>query len=237
MDEQAFRKYMKANRRSESATNRCVSYVGVFAQFLADLNPQIELDAATEGDLEHFVAWSKVEQKNTKTLLWALTHYFSFISNQDLAREASKLRQNEIKRQPLPLKEIRKLHTSDLSKLAEIGITNVSELLNAAKTPTARRDLASNTNISEKSILEMAKLADLCRIPGVKGIRARLYFDAGVDTLEKMAEWDPLELREMLIDFVEKTGFDGIAPWLKEAQYSVRTASKLPKMLELQADG
>jgi hypothetical protein len=67
----------------------------------------------------------------------------------------------------------------------------------------------------------------------VKGIRARLYFDAGVDTLEKMAQWDPVELREMLIEFVNQSNFDGIAPWPKEAHFTVETARKLPKILKL----
>jgi hypothetical protein len=233
IDELGFRKYMKANRRSESATNRCVAYVGDFAQFLTALKPSKDVEDATEADLEQFVAWSKAEDKNTKTLLWALGHYFSFLSNRDLAWKASQLRQNEIKRQPIPLKEIRNLREDDLDKLAAAGIQNINDLLEAAKTPQGRTDLAMSSKVAQGAILEMAKLADLCRIPGVKGIRARLYYDAGVDTLEKMAQWDPEDLREMLIEFVEKTAFDGIAPWLKEAQFSVETARTLPKLLEL----
>jgi hypothetical protein len=66
----------------------------------------------------------------------------------------------------------------------------------------------------------------------VKSVRARLYYDAGVDTVEKMAEWDPEELREMLIAFVEQTGFDGVAPLPKEARNTVETARKLPKIVE-----
>jgi len=76
------------------------------------------------------------------------------------------------------------------------------------------------------------KLSDLARITGVKGIRARLYYDAGVDTVEKMAKWDAEKLREMLVSFVERTRFDGIAPLPKEAEFTVKTAKKLPKVVE-----
>jgi hypothetical protein len=62
----------------------------------------------------------------------------------------------------------------------------------------------------------------------VKSIRARLYYDAGVDTLDKMAKWNPDKLRTMLIDFVQRTGFDGIAPLPKEAEFTVNEARKLP---------
>jgi hypothetical protein len=76
------------------------------------------------------------------------------------------------------------------------------------------------------------KLSDLARIPGLKNIRARLYYEAGVDSIKKLAVWDPEELRAMLVDFVEETGFEGIAPWPKEASSAVKTAKKLPEMVD-----
>ena len=81
-------------------------------------------------------------------------------------------------------------------------------------------------------ILELVKLSDLARIPGVKGVRARLYCDAGVDTMEKMAEWRPEELRQMVDEFVERTGFEGIAPLPAEARFTVAQAKRLPKIVE-----
>jgi len=108
----------------------------------------------------------------------------------------------------------------------------VEEMLPAGLTCNKRLELSAKTEIPVDAILEFVKLSDLARIPGVKGIRARLYYDAGVDTIEKMAEWDPKELREMLIEFVERTGFDGIAPLPKEAKFSVEKAKKLPKIVE-----
>jgi len=47
-----------------------------------------------------------------------------------------------------------------------------------------------------------------------------------------MAEWDPKALRAMLIKFVDRTGFDGMAPLPKEAEFSVEKAKKLPKIVE-----
>ena len=76
------------------------------------------------------------------------------------------------------------------------------------------------------------KLSDLARIPGIKSIRARLYYDAGVDSVQKIAKWNPNEFRRMLIEFDERTGFDGMAPLPKEAKFSVEKAKKLPKIVE-----
>ena len=61
---------------------------------------------------------------------------------------------------------------------------------------------------------------------------ARLYHDAGADTLEKIAQWEPEELRKMLAEFVNKTKFEGIAPLPKEVNSCVKTARRLPKIIE-----
>jgi hypothetical protein len=47
-----------------------------------------------------------------------------------------------------------------------------------------------------------------------------------------MARWEPDKLRVMLLDFVEKTRFQGIAPLPKEAEFTVAEAKKLPKIIE-----
>ena len=119
-----------------------------------------------------------------------------------------------------------------MQKLAAVGIENVEQMLEAGRTRSGRRELSAQTGIPHDAILEFVKLSDLARIGGVKNIRARLYHDAGVDTVEKMAQGDAEELRAMLIEFVERTGFDGIAPLPKEARHAVADAKALPKIVE-----
>jgi hypothetical protein len=55
-------------------------------------------------------------------------------------------------------------------------------MLQAGKTPLEWNILSEKTGIFVERILELVKLSDLVRIPGVKGIRARLYFHAGLET-------------------------------------------------------
>lgn len=76
------------------------------------------------------------------------------------------------------------------------------------------------------------QLSDLARLPGVKGIRARLYYEAGVNSLEKMARWEPEALRTMVTTYVERTGFAGAPPLPKEVSSTVANAQKLPKVIE-----
>ena len=63
-------------------------------------------------------------------------------------------------------------------------------------------------------------------------MRARLYYDAGLDTPEKIAAREPDELRRYLAEFIERTGFEGIVPLPKELDNLVRAARTLPALVE-----
>ncbi len=119
-----------------------------------------------------------------------------------------------------------------MKKLAALGIRNVKDMLEAGQTRKAREELSVKTGIPAETILELVKLSDLSRLEGVKGIRARLYYDAGIDTVEKMAKQDPQKLRTKFIEFVKKTHFNGIPPLPKEIENSIAKAKKLPKTIE-----
>jgi hypothetical protein len=92
--------------------------------------------------------------------------------------------------------------------------------------------LAKESGVPLGNIIELLKLSDLARIPGLKKVRARLYYEAGLDTLEKITGWDPEEMRQMFNEFIKQTGLDGIASLPKEAASTVATAKHLPKIVE-----
>ena len=58
----------------------------------------------------------------------------------------------------------------------------------------------------------------------MKGVRARLYYDAGLDTVEKITYMDPDELRERMLTYGEETGLVGVPTLPVEANYSVEKA-------------
>ena len=233
MDETGFERFLRRGGRSPSATTRCIRYVQEFEQFLQANRDGRTLDKADSTDLEMFVASIESEPRaSAKTHLWALRYYYEYAPNAELRSQAASMREQRIKRTPFPLSGFRGVEPECVAKLASAGIRNVSEMLEAGRTPQDRLALAEETGVPLDAILECVKLSDLARIPGTKGIRARLYYDAGIDTLEKMSEWDPVELQAMVTDFVERTGFDGIAPLPKEAASAVATAKRLPKVVE-----
>ena len=136
------------------------------------------------------------------------------------------------KQNPFMLRAFRGLDAKHVAILEARGIKTAEALLRIGATPDRRDDLSRETGLPVAAILEMVKLSDLSRLPGVKGIRARLYYDAGVDSVEKMAAWEPEPLRLMMAAFVERTGFDGIPPLPKEVSSTIANARRLPKVVE-----
>jgi hypothetical protein len=233
MEKEEFEKYLKRGGRSPSVIQQCLHLVGEYETYLLEHKGGVSIEEARPVDLEEFVKWIEQHPKSSvKNHLWALRYYFDFTVNRELRDCASKLRQERIKRKPFSLKEFRDVDQDCVGKFASIGIVDVAQMLEAGSTPVKRQSLSKKTGVPIDTILEFVKLSDLARITGLKGIRARLYYDAGVDTIEKLAEWDPEELRVTLNEFVERTGFKGIAPLPKEVKHTVETARKLTRVVE-----
>jgi hypothetical protein len=232
MNEPEFRKYLKRGGRSASVIERCVRQQAEFQAYLDEVYPGTSVDEATPEMLENYVSWVESEPKTSaKNHLWALRYYFDFIHADEMKSLAGELRQERIKRKPFQIKKFRGLNPEQVEKLAAEGIENVKQMVAAGKTPAQREALSKRTGIPLDAILELVKLSDLARLGGVRSIRARLYHDAGL-TPAVIATWEPDELREMLLAWVDETGFDGIAPLPKEARNLVREARRIPKIVE-----
>jgi len=232
MDEEEFFKFLKRGGRTPSVARQVIATVRAFEHYLAEQRDK-GLDEAAGQDLEAYVAWLEREpKKSAKGHLHALHYYYDYTTNETMARLASMLRQERIERAPFPLREFRGVQPEHVEKLEAIGIRNVDQMLAAGRTQADRETLARRAGIPEAVALELAKLSDLARIPGVKGIRARLYYDVGVDSVEQMAHWEPEALRLMAADFAQRTGFEGIAPLPAEVKFTVAYAKKLPKVVE-----
>jgi hypothetical protein len=109
---------------------------------------------------------------------------------------------------------------------------NSEQLLCAGRTAAARQQLAEQTGVPLEAILELVMLSDLARIPGLKNVRARLYYNAGVHTPQEIASWEAEPLRLMLEDFVRRTNFPGIPPLPKEVQSTIASARDLEQVVE-----
>ncbi|MHA2429214.1 MAG: DUF4332 domain-containing protein [Candidatus Hermodarchaeia archaeon] len=235
MNEEAFRRFLKRGGRKAHVVDTVIHLVRHFEAYLNKFLSGKTLNEATPEDLETYVQWYEQDEEATANRhLWGIRYYYRFTNNRTMAIRVSELREARTSktRKSFRIRDFRGVNEDYVGKLEAVGIRDVEQMRQQGATPTQRADLAEKTGIPEESILVFVRLSDLARLPGVKAIRTRLYYDAGIDTLEKMAKWDPVALRLMLIEFVEKTGFDGIAPLPKEAANAVKVAGELPRVIE-----
>ena len=72
------------------------------------------------------------------------------------------------------------------SKLKAERIRSSAKLLERARTPKGRKQLAELSGIPQEQILKWANMADLMRVPGVAAEYAELLAAAGVDTVKEL---------------------------------------------------
>ena len=193
--------------------------------------PGKTIDRTTTEALETYI--SQIESESGESAskpLWALRYYFDFIGNQALSDLAGDLRAERIKRKPFHIRDFRGVDPAQVAKLESLYIENIDQMLDAGRTPKLRQQLTEQTGLPLEVILEFVKLSDLARLGAVRSVRARLYHDAGFIP-ETIAQWEPEELHAMLVDFVQETNFDGIAPLPKEVKNLVADARKLPPLV------
>jgi hypothetical protein len=237
MDENEFRVFMKKQGRSWGTIEKCVELTKEFEEFLQTHRNGIALEGAQPADLEAFIDSGEKALGSANSYLWGIGRYYEFTRNDDMRKFASRMRQQKIeKRRPkhkgVTLKNIQGADPGHVGKLAALGIKDTQALLDAGCTPEKRRELSGKSGIPVDDILSLVKMADLTRIVDIKGVRVRLLFDSGIDTVEKVAMCDPKALRERLIEVNEEKEILKRHPTLVETTYWVTQAKELPRVLE-----
>lgn len=232
MDEAAFRQHLKRAGKQAHVIDGLVAQVGRFASFLEEDGRG--LDDARPADLDNYAAAQAAGRGGGGSHVRALALYYAFAGRPELAAHAAALReaQTAAARRAFALRDFRGVDVATVEALAARGVVDVADMLAAGRTPEQRRALATAAGVAPERVLELVKLSDLARLGGLKGVRARLYYDAGADTPAAIAAWEPEALEHMLADFVARSGFEGLAPLPKEVRSTVRAARALPPAVE-----
>jgi predicted flap endonuclease-1-like 5' DNA nuclease len=117
------------------------------------------------------------------------------------------------------------------AKLEAAGISTVESLLERGATPKGRQDLAEQTDIGGKLILEWVNLADLFRIKGIGEEFSDLLEEAGVDTVPELAQRNPEDLHSKLVEVNEAKKVVRRVPGLSQVQDWVAQAKELPRVV------
>ena len=147
------------------------------------------------------------------------------------------MRQQEINkgrgtRRSLGLQDLPGIAAEQIEKLAAIGIVDVDGVLENGRTREEREELSRRSGVPPDEILRLVKLADLTRIVDIKGVRVRLLYEAGVDTVAKVSTYDPERLRQKLVEVNEENRILKRHPTLVETRYWITQAKALPQVVE-----
>jgi hypothetical protein len=231
MNKNEFIQRMRIDKKSQSTIKRNIEFTKSFEKYLLE-NKKKKIEGAIPKDLENFRVWAeKNKLKNIRMYFMSLAAYYKYLHKKPMVLKAKEL-MGLIELGTYKLKEFQDINRKNIEKLNRNGIKTARQILEIGYTKEGRNKLSKITNLPVDSILELVKLSDLARIPGVKKVRARLYYEAGLDTLEKTAACDTEELRKISAEYIKKTSFKGIPPTPKEAEHTVTMAKYLKKYVE-----
>ena len=114
-------------------------------------------------------------------------------------------------------------------KLKRAGVGSTDSLLSMGGTVAGRKELAKNSGISEKLILEWVNHVDLFRIKGVGEEYADLLEEAGVDTVVELAQRKADKLLQKMTEVNSRKNLVNKMPALSQVEYWVAQAKKLPR--------
>lgn len=113
-------------------------------------------------------------------------------------------------------------------KLEEAGIKTTEALLKIGGTPGGRKQIAADTGIDAKKILEWVNRADLMRIRGVGSEYSDLLEASGVDTVKELATRRPDNLHARMIEVNAAKKLVRRPPALAAVEAWVDEAKSLP---------
>jgi predicted RecB family nuclease len=126
---------------------------------------------------------------------------------------------------------IEDIDADDAEKLKSVGIRTTEKLLEAAKSPGGRRQLAATTKLDEKRLLRWANIADKLRIRGMGKEYAGLLREVGVDTVRELRYRNPERLAKSMAEANKRRKLVRFLPSEKLVQRWVEQAKKLPQKI------
>jgi hypothetical protein len=108
---------------------------------------------------------------------------------------------NSMLPKPNKIRDFRGISTETVSRLEKIGIKNTAQLYPKVLTPGLRQNLAAEASVPIAEIIELTRLTDLSRIRWAGATFARMLYDLGIDSVEKVTKASPEMLHERVNKF------------------------------------
>jgi site-specific recombinase XerD len=167
---------MKQAKKSPATISAYINSVKLFEDFLQKHETINNLDEALPDNLKAFVDWGIDKGENVYRHFWGIRMYYEFIQRpgmDDKIREWMEYLQNETRK----LREFPNVDRNAIKKLSAMEISTVNQFLLVGSTPEKREILSQESGISPDTILELFILSELSRLPGLKKVRGRLFYE------------------------------------------------------------
>jgi len=116
-------------------------------------------------------------------------------------------------------------------KLKNNGIRSIESLLQKSASANGRKELEMKTGIGHALILEWVNLADLFRVKGIGEEYSDLLEEAGVDTVVELAQRNPENLYQKIIEVNQQKHLVRRPPSLKSVRSWISQAKALPRVV------
>ena len=127
------------------------------------------------------------------------------------------------------ISEIEGIGPAYAEKLDDAGIQTVEALLEKAAQPEARKRIAADSGVPEKSLLRWVNMADLFRINGVGEEYADLLERAGVDTVVELSRRNAENLHDKMKSINAEESLVRALPSAGTVEKWVAHAKELPR--------
>jgi predicted flap endonuclease-1-like 5' DNA nuclease len=114
------------------------------------------------------------------------------------------------------------------AKLQGIGIRTTKALLDRAKDPKGRKEVAEESGLDTSQILKWANMCDLMRIKGVAEEYSELLEAAGVDTVKELRNRNSANLAAKMAEVNAEKKLVRLVPSEKTVDKWVEQAKTLP---------
>lgn len=131
------------------------------------------------------------------------------------------------------LKELDCISEKYILLLKDSGIKTSSQILCKFK---CHEEILRASEKYDIPYLEMHKivcLCDLMRLPGVKCVRAELYFNCNIRNIADMAKQDLINIKQCICNYIEETNSKRAVPLNKELNTQIAWAKVMPVVLKI----
>ncbi|MBN1411784.1 MAG: hypothetical protein JW969_13130 [Spirochaetales bacterium] len=214
-DKKGYIAFMKSENKSRRTIERYSEYINAWIRFLK--KKKKDIDEAAIKDLSEYINSEREKLKPFSHYATSIRIYYRYRKNESMEWAFEKVDYYE----PVSLKDIMGIERKYIAVLKNENILTNRDLLDVClnKEPGG---IAKEYGIPPAEFTELVKLAGM----------ARLYYDAGFDTLKKIAETDPGVFREKIRMYIEKKDLVYAPPTPQESLWAVKCAKLRPELIK-----